>query len=73
LKYAERIQEMRIVLSKRMKTKDLKIEYIKSNGDIALEDALEKSKKRDIATGYNKCRPNIEMIGSLSMERNIKK
>ena len=45
-----------------MKTKDLKIEYIKSNGDIALEDALENS-KRDIATGYIML-DHIEMIGS---------
>ncbi|HPQ79435.1 MAG TPA: DNA replication and repair protein RecF [Candidatus Dojkabacteria bacterium] len=72
LKYAERIQEMRIVLSKRMKTKDLKIEYIKSNGDIALEDALEKSKKRDIATGYTNVGPHRD-DWELINGKNIKK
>ena len=72
LKEAEKIQKMREVLSKRMKTKDLKIEYIKSNNDIALEDALENSKKRDIATGYTNVGPHRD-DWELINGKNIKK
>jgi DNA replication and repair protein RecF len=72
LKEATKIQEMRERLSKRMKTKDLKIEYIKSNGDIALEDALENSKKRDIATGYTNVGPHRddwELINGMNIKK----
>lgn len=58
LKEANRIQAMRKSLSEKLKTKDLKIEYIKSNGEIALEDSLENSTKRDIATGYTNVGPH---------------
>ena len=72
LKEATKIQKMRKRLSKRMKTKDLKIEYIKSNGDIALEDALENSKKRDIATGYTNVGPHRddwELINGMNIKK----
>ena len=72
LKEATKIQEMRERLSKRMKTKDLKIEYIKSNGDITLEDALENSKKRDIATGYTNVGPHRddwELINGMNIKK----
>ncbi len=72
LKEAERIQEMRETLSKRMKTKDLRIEYIKSNSKIPLEDALENSKKRDIATGYTNVGPHRD-DWELINGKNIKK
>lgn len=72
LKQAEKIQQQREELSKRMKTKDLKIEYIKCNGDIALEDALESSKKRDIATGYTNIGPHRD-DWELINGKNIKK
>jgi len=58
LKEANKIQEMRESLSEKLKTKDLKIEYIKSNGEVALEDSLENSTKRDIATGYSNVGPH---------------
>ena len=72
LKEATKIQKMRKRLSKRMKTKDLKIEYIKSNGDITLEDALENSKKRDIATGYTNVGPHRddwELINGMNIKK----
>lgn len=58
IKQADIIQHMRESLSKKLHTNDLKIEYIKSNEDIVLEDALEKSTKRDIATGYTNIGPH---------------
>jgi DNA replication and repair protein RecF len=72
LKVAEKIQDMRETLAQRMKTKDLKIEYIKSNGDVALEDALENSKKRDIATGHTNVGPHRD-DWELINGKNIKK
>ncbi len=72
LKVAQKIQDMRETLAERMKTKDLKIEYIKSNGDIALEDALENSKKRDIATGHTNVGPHRD-DWELINGKNIKK
>lgn len=72
LKVAEKIQKMRETLAERMKTKDLKIEYIKSNSEIALEDALENSKKRDIATGHTNVGPHRD-DWELINGKNIKK
>lgn len=72
LKVAQKIQDMRETLAQRMKTKDLKIEYIKSNGDVALEDALENSKKRDIATGHTNVGPHRD-DWELINGKNIKK
>lgn len=72
LKVAQKIQDMRETLAQRMKTKDLKIEYVKSNGDIALEDALESSKKRDIATGHTNVGPHRD-DWELINGKNIKK
>mgnify|MGYP000911698812 CR=1 FL=1 len=72
LKSATKIQEMRGVLSKRIKREDLRIEYIKSNGKIVLEDALENSKKRDIATGYTNVGPHRD-DWDLINGKNIKK
>ncbi len=72
LKSAEKIQEMRERLSKRIATKKLKVEYIKSNSDIALEDALEHSKKRDIATGYTNVGPHRddwELINGMNIKK----
>ncbi len=70
LKY-ERIQEM-IVLSKRMKTNDLKIEYIKSNGDIALEDALRSQRREILQQGIRNVGPHRD-DWELINGKNIKK
>lgn len=72
LRQAEKVQEKREELAQNIKTKNLKIEYIKSNGDIALEDALESSKKRDIVTGYTNTGPHRD-DWELINGKNIKK
>lgn len=72
LKQAEVIQQKREELSKRMKAGELKIKYVRANRDIALEDALESSKKRDIATGYTNVGPHRD-DWELINGKNIKK
>jgi len=52
------IQEKRESLSDDMILGKLKMKYLKSNGDISLEDALENCKKKDIATGYTNIGPH---------------
>lgn len=52
------VQEKRDQICKTLSTEDLQIKYVKSNKDIALEDSLEASKKRDIATGYTNVGPH---------------
>ncbi|MFA7678310.1 MAG: DNA replication and repair protein RecF [Candidatus Dojkabacteria bacterium] len=52
------IQTKREKLSKELFFDNLKMLYIKSNGDDKLADALENSKKRDIATGYTNVGPH---------------
>ncbi len=58
LKLGNAIQEKRSKICNQLCTDSLKIEYIKSNKEIYLEDALEESKKRDIATGYTNIGPH---------------
>lgn len=57
-KLAKQIQEKRQEVCKDLSSKNLKVEYIKSNEDINIEDAIENSKKRDIATGYTNVGPH---------------
>jgi DNA replication and repair protein RecF len=58
LKLAKDIQRQREDICNDMCLDKLKIQYIKSNKKIALDDALEASKKRDIATGYTNIGPH---------------
>jgi len=55
---AKQIQKKREEVCKELSSKNLKVEYLKSNEDIDIEDALENSKKRDIATGYTNVGPH---------------
>ncbi len=55
---AVEIQQKRDDLCKDLCSKDLSVEYIKSNGDHDIETAVEESKKRDIATGYTNVGPH---------------
>ena len=52
------IQKKREQLSKELYFDKLKMIYIKSNNNEDLSDALEDSKKRDIATGYTNIGPH---------------
>jgi DNA replication and repair protein RecF len=55
---SKEIQGKRIELCNEITSKDIKIEYIKSNGQTPLEEKIETSKKRDIATGYTNIGPH---------------
>jgi len=55
---SKEIQEKRIELCNEITSKNIKIEYIKSNGQIPLEEKIETSKRRDIATGYTNIGPH---------------
>ncbi len=57
-KLAKQIQEKRKEVCKELSSKNLKVEYHKSNEDLDIEDAIENSKKRDIATGYTNVGPH---------------
>jgi DNA replication and repair protein RecF len=57
-KLAEQIQEKRENICKELSSKNLKVQYVKSNKQLNVEDALEKSKKKDIATGYTNVGPH---------------
>lgn len=57
-KLGKEIQEKRVKMCKDLSSKDLKVEYIKSNEDKDLEEAMENSKKKDIATGYTNVGPH---------------
>jgi DNA replication and repair protein RecF len=58
LSLSEEIQNKREDICKELCFNSLKVEYVKSNKDKDLEDALEESKKRDIATGYTNVGPH---------------
>jgi DNA replication and repair protein RecF len=57
-KLAKKIQEKREKVCKELSSKNLKVKYVKSNKELEVEDALEKSKKKDIATGYTNIGPH---------------
>lgn len=57
-KLAKEIQEKRIELCNELSSDDIRIEYIKSNEGTPLEEKIEASKKRDIATGYTNIGPH---------------
>ncbi len=57
-KLAKQIQEKREEVCKELSSKNLRVEYLKSNEDKDIEDAIENSKKRDIATGYTNVGPH---------------
>jgi DNA replication and repair protein RecF len=58
VKFSKDIQKRREKLCKELCLDHLKMQYVKSNKDIHIEDALENSKKRDIATGYTNIGPH---------------
>jgi DNA replication and repair protein RecF len=58
IKISKDIQKRREETCENLCLDKLKIKYIKSNKEIALEDAVEASKKRDIATGYTNVGPH---------------
>lgn len=58
LRHAETIQRKRIMLVKEIISDSFNLEYLPSNQDIFLEDALENAKRRDIATGYSNIGPH---------------
>lgn len=55
---AKIIQEKRIDIVEKLGKENFRLEYIMSNKDVPLEDSLEESKKRDIATGYTNIGPH---------------
>jgi DNA replication and repair protein RecF len=55
---AKEIQAKRIEMCNDLSSEDLRIEYVKSNEEIPLEEKMEASKKRDIATGYTNIGPH---------------
>jgi len=57
-KLAKEIQEKRDELCKQLSSEKLKVEYIRSNEDMSIEEAIEKTKKKDIATGYTNVGPH---------------
>ncbi len=57
-KLAEEIQKKRIQLCREISSEYIRMEYIKSNGETPLEEKIEMSKKRDIATGYTNIGPH---------------
>jgi len=77
---SEIIQTERLRIIDEMYSDDIHIEYTKSNGDTSLADAIENSKRRDIATGYTNIGPhrddwqlingkNIRQFGSRGEKR----
>jgi len=80
LRLSEIIQTERVRIIDEMYSDDIHIEYTKSNGDTLLADAIENSKRRDIATGYTNIGPhrddwqlingkNIRQFGSRGEKR----
>lgn len=80
LRLSEIIQTERLHLIEEMHSDDIYMEYTKSNGEIQLADAIENSKRRDIATGYTNIGPhrddwqlingkNIRQFGSRGEKR----
>jgi len=80
LRLSEIIQTERVRIIDEMYSDDIHIEYTKSNGDTSLADAIENSKRRDIATGYTNIGPhrddwqlingkNIRQFGSRGEKR----
>lgn len=80
LRLSEIIQTERLRIIDEMYSDDIHIEYTKSNGDTSLADAIENSKRRDIATGYTNIGPhrddwqlingkNIRQFGSRGEKR----
>ncbi len=80
LRLSEIIQTERLRIIDEMYSDDIHIEYTKSNGDTLLADAIENSKRRDIATGYTNIGPhrddwqlingkNIRQFGSRGEKR----
>jgi DNA replication and repair protein RecF len=57
-KLAKQIQQKREEVCKNLSSKNLKVEYVKSNQDLDVENAIEESKKKDIATGYTNIGPH---------------
>jgi DNA replication and repair protein RecF len=55
---AKEIQEKRIEMCNDLSSEDIRIEYVKSNKESPLEEKIEASKKRDIATGYTNIGPH---------------
>jgi len=55
---ATQIQEEREAVCEKLSSKNLKVRYIKSNKKLDIADAIEKSKKKDIATGYTNIGPH---------------
>ncbi|MHC1716531.1 MAG: DNA replication/repair protein RecF [Candidatus Dojkabacteria bacterium] len=66
------IQSKRLGIVKEVSSKEFKLEYIKSNKDSSLEECIEDSKKRDIATGYTNIGPHRD-DWDLINGKNIKK
>ncbi len=58
IKLSKIIQEKRNQLCEDLCLEKLKVKYVKSNKNEDLEDAVEASKKRDIATGYTNIGPH---------------
>lgn len=57
-KLSQEIQDKRVALCEELSCDDINIEYVKSNDDTPLEEKIESSKKRDIATGYTNIGPH---------------
>ncbi len=55
---AKEIQAKRIEICNELSSEDIRIEYVKSNEETPLEEKIEASKKRDIATGYTNIGPH---------------
>jgi len=72
LSVSKDIQKQRVDICRDLCFDHLKVNYVKSNSDIALEDALESSKKRDIATGYTNVGPHRddwELIDGMDIKK----
>jgi DNA replication and repair protein RecF len=55
---AKEIQKKRIEMCNDLSSEDIWIEYVKSNEETPLEEKIEATKKRDIATGYTNIGPH---------------
>jgi DNA replication and repair protein RecF len=55
---AKEIQKKRIEICNELSSEDIWIEYVKSNEETPLEEKIEATKKRDIATGYTNIGPH---------------
>jgi len=72
LSVSNTIQEKRIAFVNSLGHRDFKLEYVKSNKEISLEECVEDSKKRDIATGYTNIGPHRddwELINGKNIKR----